>query len=467
VDRRSSLSFVRAVPAALLLALAAPAVAQAKATLSVTGTAPHKVLVVIVDDALDHLTRASMSDGHLVVEDDAGIDVGGSSCTAVDEFTADCGPGGDFERLAFAFGNGDDLLDVDDDFPIGVSADGGGGDDVLTGGVGDDRLTGSQGADELYGSGGDDGLDGRDGVDVLDGGGGDDRLWSADYPPVPDALIACGAGDDTVEEYDDADTIDSDCETTDPPQLDGTLVITGEPRVGNELRLSLPTNVGGDGVATIEWLRCSDGGVDCWGIGGADGTTYTPTEAVRGFRIRARYTVQNTLGNDSVESDATEVVAAGAPTHHPTPHPQPHPHPTPLPAQRLGAPPKLSLGPFVRARKPSFAMRNGRPVVDTGRSISCRGPFYDYACRLSVTARPSGASARLRGRPAIAGTSNVLVAFRARAKVMVPLNRTAYRLLRAHDKLTLSVTATFTRLGYPTLRRTFTVTVKAPALGRR
>jgi hypothetical protein len=43
------------------------------------------------------------------------------------------------------------------------------------------------------------------------------------------------------------------------------------------------------------------------------------------------------------------------------------------------------------------------------------------------------------------------------------LNRRAYRLLRAHGKLTLSVTAVLTRPGYASSQATFTVTIKAPA----
>jgi hypothetical protein len=50
------LPFVRAVPVALVLALAAPDVAQADATLSVSGTAPDKLLTFTVGDALDHVT---------------------------------------------------------------------------------------------------------------------------------------------------------------------------------------------------------------------------------------------------------------------------------------------------------------------------------------------------------------------------------------------------------------------------
>jgi hypothetical protein len=124
------------------------------------------------------------------------------------------------------------------------------------------------------------------------------------------------------------------------------------------------------------------------------------------------------------------------------------------------------LGPFLAARAPSFAIRNGKPVVDTGRSIRCAGA-PSVACQLSVTARPTGASARLRGRPAIAGATKVAVAGGAHKKVTLSLNRSAYRLLRAHRKLTLSVTVLLTRPGYVASQATFTVTVNAPKRHRR
>jgi len=54
----------------------------------------------------------------------------------------------------------------------------------------------------------------------------------------------------------------------------------------------------------------------------------------------------------------------------------------------------------------------------------------------------------------------VLVAGGARASILVPLNRRAYRLLRAHHKLTLSVTFRITHPTAGTVGSTFTVTVK-------
>jgi hypothetical protein len=128
------LPFARAVPIALLLALAAPAVARADATLSVTGTAPHKTLTFTVNDALgDHV--GATADDHLVIGDSRAVPVVGSGCTAIDAQTVDCGLAADFERVVFAFGGGDDRLVLYGGFQIDAIADGAAGNDVLDGGV--------------------------------------------------------------------------------------------------------------------------------------------------------------------------------------------------------------------------------------------------------------------------------------------------------------------------------------------
>lgn len=463
-----------AMLAALSLALAVPALAQADATLSVSGTAPHKTLTFTVTDALDHFTFASVQGGHVVIEDHGGMTPGASGCTAIDTLRVDCSAAADFDEVAFAFAGGNDRLNDTSFpiFPIAMSVAGGGGDDVLigsllddalSGGPGNDVVVGNAGDDDVFGEGGNDAIYGDSGVDLLDGGDGNDYLLANETPPETDYEVSCGAGEDIVQDYSDGDPIADDCETVDAPYLDGDLRITGTPQVGSALGLSLPTNIGGDGVPTIQWELCTASGDDCSPIFGEDGPTFTPIPADQGARVRALYTVDNALGEDSVESEATDIVAA-AEGATPTPH-LPNPHPT-FPILRPPRPvvpvPARVLGPFLLARAPSFAIRNGKPLVDTGRNIRCAGA-PSVSCQLSVTARPSGASARLRGRPAIAGTTNVAVAGGAQKKVTVSLNRTAYRLLRAHRKLTLSVTAVLTRPGYAPARASFTVTVKAPA----
>jgi len=472
------LGFVRdvriAVLAALLLALVVPALAQADATLSVVGVAPDKILTFTVGDSLDHNAIGSTATGDLVISDDVGLVVGASSCTAVDANTAQCGPAGDFERVVFDFGDGNDKLAIADPFPIDVSADGGAGDDLLNGGDGDDHLRGGpgddvlvsrSGDDELVGDDGNDYLSGDSGIDALDGGAGDDYLRAAETPPIADAVISCGPGADSLDEDDGVDMLASDCETTEPPQLQGSLAITGDPRVGNVLALSIPTNVGGDGVVTIDWFRCAVAVFGCDIIDGANGASYTPTESDLGSRLLARYWVANDLGADAVWSQETDIVRSALsppPTHHaPVTH-------QPVTSRRPPvAAPSLGLAPFVVARKPSLTMHNAKPWVDTGRNVICVGSVGIDPCRVTVTARPSGASARLRGRPRIAGTVHAVVAAGGGARIRVPLNVTANRLLRAHRKLTLSVTAVVTRSGYVIARTTFVITIKAPGRGRR
>jgi hypothetical protein len=470
---RSSLPFARAVPVALLLALAAPAVARADATLSVTGTAPHKTLTFTVNDALDHTTMPLITGGDLMIGDSANIDLGVSGCTPVAATYANCGTAAGYERLVFAFADGNDDLDlIQWGMSIAVTADGGGGDDVLeggtlgdqlTGGPGDDELYGADGSDVLAGGAGDDYLQGDAGADTFDGGEGDDDLQAAETPATPDAAIACGAGDDVVVDYDDADAIDDDCETTDPPVLDGTVWIGGRLSLGQVLTAMPPTNIGGFGRAFLQWERCDATGGACVDVAGADGMQYTLAAADLGRRIRVRYWIVNSLGYDASESQATATVVAA---------PGPRPPTTRPPRPTTPRPPRVTVAylvipPLAVARKPSFAMRNGDPVVDTGRATTCPGAAGGAACRVKVAARPSGASAHVHGRPASAGEGSVLVAAGAHARVRVPLNVRAYRLLRSHRKLTLSVRVTVTRPYSAAVQTTFTITVKAPARKRR
>jgi hypothetical protein len=474
MGRSSHLSFGRAVPVALLLALAAPAVAHADATITVTGTAPNKTLTFTVDDALDHHTWAYMESGDLVIVDYDGMTLGASGCTAIDTLRSDCGVAADFDELTFAFGGGDDHLnDTGYAIPLALTVDGGSGNDVLGGGTLDDVLDGGPGADIVVGAGGDDDLTGDDGndvirgeggVDLLDGGDGDDYLAARENPAEADYEVSCGAGNDIVLDYSDGDPIADNCETVDPPYLDGELRITGDAQEGNALGLSLPENLGSDGAATIQWERCSAAGSLCGPIPGATGSTYPLTRNDVGLRLRARYQVDNALGSDWMESEVTAVVAAPL---RPPPTPRP-PRPTTTRPPRPMPMPFLVIPPLAVTRKPYFAIRNGDPVVDTGRAITCPGVFGGAACRLKVAAVPTGATAHVHGRPSSLGKGSELVAATAsHARVRVPLNLRAYRLLRAKRKLTLLVTVTVTRPYSATVQSTFTITVRTPAHKRR
>ena len=222
-------------------------------------------------------------------------------------------------------------------------------------------------------------------------------------------------------------------------------------------------------MVTIQWMRCNVYVLGCDVIAGATSATYTPTTLDLGFRLTAGYTVKNRLGEDAVWTPQSDIVLA-ARRQPPTPHnPRPPVSRPPVVRAPSVTPAKLTLGPFRTVRTSSLAIRHGRAVIDTGRSITCARPGAPVGCVLSVTARPSGASARLRGAPDIAGAGPgyVIVPVAARAKVTVTLNRAAYRLLRVHRKLTLSISAALSGVNYRSAHTRFTLTLKAPPRRKR
>jgi Ca2+-binding RTX toxin-like protein len=136
----------RALPAALLLALALPAGAQAAATISVSGS----TLTFTASDALDHQTFPyRTSGGHLRIDDLDGIWVGASGCTSVSSGTVDCGLASGYTRVVFSFGAGADTLSADDGLRLPVTVDAGDGDDEIDGGDQADVLDGGDGADTV------------------------------------------------------------------------------------------------------------------------------------------------------------------------------------------------------------------------------------------------------------------------------------------------------------------------------
>jgi Ca2+-binding RTX toxin-like protein len=116
---------------------------------------------------------------------------------------------------------------------VGVTLEGGDGDDILRGGNFDDTLSGHAGDDSLHGFNGDDQIDGGDGQDLLSGGDGNDIL---DGGADADRLIG-GDGTDRLygrlgnDHYDGGDGQDTayiDAELSTAIFLrddDGTLVV--------------------------------------------------------------------------------------------------------------------------------------------------------------------------------------------------------------------------------------------------
>ena len=449
----------RALPVALLVALGlvAPAGAQAAATLSVGSS----TLTFTTSDGVDHQTDPYLAtNGHLRIEDLGGISVGTSGCTSVSAGVVDCGAPSAFTRLVFSFGAGDDTLAVADGLHLPVTVDAGAGDDEIDGGDQGDVLDGGDGADTVYGNGGadvvrggpgNDEIAGGTGVDTIDGGTGNDAVgaWdeAADVAPV-----TCGPGVDTVDYDYGLDTLSSDCEVL-PPHIESPVVISGQPTVGEVLTRSTPATSGGMPTAWYTyWERCDAWHWQCEDIPGAEDPSYRLTAEDRGSRIQVAVYAGNAAGYDGVLSDPTALIGVPDPPSEPRAFGPPPATTLPLPA--------LALNAFSVAGPPALAMRGATATVDTGRSVAC--PAGGPACRLSATARPAGASAKIHGRPTIAGTAQIRLRAGASAKLAIRLTPKAARLLRRKGRITLAVSATLERGAARHAASSFAVTVKAP-----
>jgi hypothetical protein len=183
--------------------------------------------------------------------------------------------------------------------------------------------------------------------------------------------------------------------------------------------------------------------------------SYTVTAADVGYRIRVIYYVGNTAGYDGSASDLTAEVGSADAVAAPV-------APAPLPALALPVAPPAPQA-FALAGRPAVTMRGATAMVDTGRTVAC--PAGAVACQLSVTARPGGSSARVRGRPALAGTAQIKVRAGSSAKIAIRLTPKALRMLRSRHTITLSVSAVLKRGPLTHATTSFVVTVKAPARG--
>jgi hypothetical protein len=449
--------------AALVLALALPAGAQAAATLSVAGS----TLTFTASDGIDHETRPYLAaGGTLRIDDSDGIAVGASGCTGVNPNTVECGPASGYTRLSFVFGAGDDELSVVYEFAVPLTVDGGAGNDYLKGGNGADTLEGGDGNDDLFAQGGPDtvhggaGTDeisGGVGADTIDGGAGDDFVgaWdeAADAGPV-----VCGSGVDNVDFDYALDTVADDCEIR-PPHIDAPPTLSGQATVGMTLTRSTPPASAGAATESLTyWERCDRSGYPCSDIHDADmAVSYTLNAADVGYRVRVIYYLGNTAGYDGSGSDLTAVVGYADALPVPV-----SPAPDPAVALPVARPaPKA----FAVAGRPAVTMRGATAIVDTGRTVAC--PAGAVACQLSVTARPGGSSARVRGRPAIAGTAQIRVGAGSGAKIAIRLTPKAARMLRSKHRITLAVSAILKRGPVQHATASFAVTVKAPARRKR
>ena len=134
--------------------------------------------------------------------------------------------------------------------------------------------------------------------------------------------------------------------------------------------------------------------------------------------------------------------------------------PAPGPAVALPRTPPAP-GAFALVGTPAVKMRGATEIVDTGRRVAC--PAGAVACRLSATSRPGGSSARVRGRPTVAGVAQVRVRAGSSAKIAIRLTPKALRMLRTRHRITLSVSAVLKRGPLTYATTSFAVAVKAPA----
>jgi hypothetical protein len=457
------------LPAALVLALALPAGAQAAATLSVSGPTPPRTLTFTATDGIDHATGLYVSNGNLRVVDHDGIALGSPGCTPVDADTVECGPASGYTHLSFVFGAGDDDLSIPYELALPLTVDAGPGNDTVYGGAGNDEIDGGGGNDDLYAQGGaddvlggagNDQIDAGRGADTIDGGAGDDGIRAMDEATEA-GPITCGSGEDAVKFDYELDIVASDCEIR-PPRIDAPPTLSGQPTVGTALTRSTPPT--SDGIVTQShtyWERCAPSGDWCYDIYAGAGdvaASYTVTAADLGYRIRATYYAGNIAGENGSGSELTAVVG------HADAVPVPVPAaPAPLPAAALPVAP-LAPKAFAVAARPAVTMRGATAIVDTGRTVAC--PAGAVACQLSVSARPGGSSARVHGRPAIAGTAQIRVRAGSSAKIVIRLTPKAARMLRSKHRITLAVSAILKRGPVQHATASFAVTVKAPARGK-
>jgi hypothetical protein len=394
---------LRVVLIAVVFLALAPAGAQAS-RLSVDGTAPDKVFRYDGPLNVGVVAAVTVASGHLIIEDDDGIDVGTSGCTLTDAFTADCGSVSDAGVVLLYFGNGDDELYVPGPVGIEIWALGGDGDDYLEGGERNDLFDGGPGDDVLFGDAG---------IDAYDGDDGDDLIDARDVPAERDGQIACGDDLDGVV-LDARDEPADDCEGL-SPQLSPMMNMGGDQWMGRTLTIVPPLNTGGDGVPSYAWQRCNPNGGACQDIPGATATAYQTTEADLGATVRARYTVENNLGSATSESfPIGPIVAPGGIARPVTPR---------LPLSFAGG--------VVGPKRATARIRNGRAVVYTGLRAACAAPRAD--CVVGVTARVGSA---------LAGHSVIHVGDGRTRRVVVPLSRKVTRLLRRKRRLALTFTVT-------------------------
>jgi Ca2+-binding RTX toxin-like protein len=215
------------VVAALLAS--APAVAGAATAKVRNGTLTYSAAA-----GEANVLSVKFASGAFVLSDSGALITPGTGCAArAPAHLVTCR---DVDRIEAALGDGADELNVDASVPLGVTAVGGAGDDVLRGGPQADTLSGGPGADRL---------DGAAGPDVLRGG---DDLDTADYSTRTQAVavaLDAVAGDGEAGE---GDLVDSTTENVTGGA--GPDVLAGDTHAHRLL--------GGGGDDTLQGMRGAD-----------------------------------------------------------------------------------------------------------------------------------------------------------------------------------------------------------------
>jgi uncharacterized repeat protein (TIGR03803 family) len=146
---------------------------------------------------------ATLTDGNLLVEGTSGDDVitlqtdGNGNLTAtLNGATSQNFAVSQINSIDVEAGAGNDSVTIESSMPatLGVSVQGGPGDDTIMGGPGNDTLGGGAGNDSISGGPGDDSIKGGMGDDVLAGGKGNDTLFGS----LGNDTMRGGLGDDSL-----------------------------------------------------------------------------------------------------------------------------------------------------------------------------------------------------------------------------------------------------------------------------
>jgi Ca2+-binding RTX toxin-like protein len=276
------------------------------------------------------------------------------------------------------------------------------GPDVIDGTAGRDVIAGLEGDDTLRGLGGDDVICGDEGSDTVDGGDGHDLLHSGPAGQGPE-LVLGGAGNDTLRGGDGADVIEGG---------EGVDLLSGR--------------------AGADTLRGRDQAADLLSCGSeVDAAVVDAQDAV------------------SVDCENVDRPAANDPGQGGGLPPQPAPPPQPAQPAQPGQPAPDTAAPLVRVSRK--AVRFNRRRVGAIR-VTCPAS-EPGGCSVALRLRRNG---RVLGRKTIAldgGQSKPL---------KVRLSRKAFALLNKRRRLKAKAVVTASDNAGNRLRRTVTLTLKAP-----